>query len=162
MQSHDRWRHFLDRREGMEAHRRLGQQRPRTPQVFVAMWFDPSTDDAYKLGIAPAIEANGFTPIRIDRKHHVNKIDDEIIAEIRKSTFVVADFTCGPGQVRGGVYYEAGFAMGLRIPVIWTCKDTSIADLHFDTRQYSHIVWKDPNDLKSQLAARIGAVIGQR
>jgi len=32
--------------------------------------------------------------------------------------FIVADFT---GQ-RGGVYFEAGYALGLRKPVIWTCK----------------------------------------
>lgn len=103
----------------------LTYRTPSSPQAFVAMWFHQTTDDAYKDGIAPAIEANGFLPVRIDAKQHVNRIDDEIIAEIRKSTFVVADFTCAKGQVRGGVYYEAGFAMGLRIPVIWTCKETS-------------------------------------
>jgi hypothetical protein len=148
--------------KGWERVDELLSRRPSTPQVFVAMWFHPSTDDAYQQGIAPAIEANGYAPVRIDRKHHVNKIDDEIIAEIRKSSFVVADFTCEAGQVRGGVYYEAGFARGLGLEVIWTCKDTSMGDLHFDTRQYSHIVWTDPAHLKDQLTARIGAVIGQR
>jgi hypothetical protein len=138
----------------------LSSKGPLTPQAFVAMWFDASMDEPYTLGIAPAIEANGYTPLRIDNKHHVNKIDDEIIAEIRKSSFLVADFTCAKGQVRGGVYYEAGFAMGLRIPVIWACKVTSIDDLHFDTRQYSHIAWKDEADLKQQLTSRIGAVVG--
>ena len=38
--------------------------------------------------------------------------------QIRKSKFLIADFT---GQ-RGGVYYEAGFAYGLGLPVIWTCR----------------------------------------
>jgi nucleoside 2-deoxyribosyltransferase len=148
--------------KGWERVDELISRRPSTPQAFVAMWFHPSTEDVYKQGIAPAIEAQGFAPLRIDRKEFINKIDDEIIAEIRKSTFVVADFTCETGQVRGGVYYEAGFAGGLGIPVIWTCKDTSMGDLHFDTRQYSHIVWTDPADLKSKLIARIGAVIGNR
>lgn len=45
----------------------------------------------------------------IGSKEHSNKIDDEIIGEIRRSAFIVADFT---GH-RGGVYFEAGFAMGL-------------------------------------------------
>jgi hypothetical protein len=100
--------------------------------------------------------------VRIDQQHHhLSKVDDEIIAAIRKSSFLVADFTCEPQKVRGGVYFEAGFAMGLNIPIIWTCKETSMSDLHFDTRQYPHIVWKDSADLYRRLKARIGAVIGE-
>jgi|SRR5579862_1169341 len=129
-------------------------------QAFVAMWFNDSTDDAYFSGILPALAATGYKSLRVDKKEHNNKIDDEIIAEIRRSRFLIADFTCEPKNVRGGVYYEAGFARGLGIPVIWTCKDTSINDLHFDTRQYAHIVWKDTADLFLQLRNRIGATIG--
>ena len=129
-------------------------------QAFVAMWFNESMTDAYVNGIAPAITQMGYKSMRVDKKEHNNKIDDEIVAEIRRSRFLVADFTCEPETARGGVYYEAGFAQGLGIPVIWTCKDTSIADLHFDTRQYAHIVWKTPADLLTQLKNRIGATIG--
>jgi len=129
-------------------------------QAFIAMWFNAATNEAYVNGIAPAIAATGYKPIRIDKKEHNNKIDDEIIAEIRRSRFLVADFTCEAGKARGGVYYEAGFALGLGIPVIWTCKDTSINDLHFDTRQYAHIVWTNAADLFAQLKNRIGATIG--
>jgi nucleoside 2-deoxyribosyltransferase len=88
------------------------------------------------------------------------RICDEIIAEIRRSRFLVADFTCEKDKVRGGVYFESGFALALPIPVIWTCKETSIDDLHFDTRQYAHIVWKDTADLCEKLKGRIGATIG--
>jgi len=136
--------------------------RPQTDssQAFVDMWFDGTTNDAYVSGIAPALSDTGYKAVRIDKKEHNNKIDDEIIAEIRRSRFLVADFTCKPGNVRGGVYYEAGFARGLDIPVIWTCRATSIGDLHFDTRQYAHIMWKDSSDLYTQLKNRIGATIG--
>jgi hypothetical protein len=137
-------------------------KRPRTDsaQVFVAMWFNDLTNEAYDSGIEPALSATGYKAVRIDKKEHNNKIDDEILAEIRRSRFLIADFTCEPKNVRGGVYYEAGFAQGLGIPVIWTCRDASLADLHFDTRQYSHIVWKSPADLFAQLRNRIGATIG--
>ena len=70
----------------------------------------------------------------------------------------MADFT---GQ-RGGVYFEAGFAMGLGIPVIWTCRDTDINDLHFDTRQYNHIPWANPKELRVRLQNRIEATIPGR
>ncbi|MEO8313789.1 MAG: hypothetical protein ABI645_03245 [Pseudomonadota bacterium] len=129
-------------------------------QAFVAMWFDESMTDAYEKGIAPAIRDAGYTPLRIDRKDHNNKIDDEIIAEIRRSRFMVADFTHGTSGARGGVYYEAGFAHGHSIPVIFTCKEDAIGGVHFDTRQYNHIAWKDEDDLRTRLAQRISATIG--
>jgi hypothetical protein len=131
-------------------------------QAFIAMWFDESTEEPFKNGLYKAIYDSGFDPRRVDQQHHhLNKVDDEIIAEIRRSRFLVADFTCASGKVRGGVYFEAGFAMGLNIPIIWTCKETSFQDLHFDTRQYPHISWKDSTDLYMQLKARIGALIGE-
>ena len=130
------------------------------PQAFVAMWFDPRTNDAYDKGVAPAIEEAGFNPLRIDRKLDVEKIDDSIIAEIRRSKFLVADFTHGEKGARGGVYFEAGFAMGLDIPVFFTCHGDTVEDLHFDTRQYAHIVWSTPEDLRFALRDRILARIG--
>jgi len=104
-------------------------------------------------GFSPALEENGYVPMRIDAVQHNEKIDDRIIAEIRRSGLLVADVT---GQ-RGGVYFEAGFAMGLGIPVIWTCRDDEIANVHFDTRQYNHVVWSTPSDLREKLNLRIQA-----
>jgi hypothetical protein len=129
-------------------------------RAFVAMWFDPSMGEAYDNGIRPAIEDAGYEPIRIDRTEHNNKIDDEIIAEIRRSRFLVADFTEGTTGARGGVYYEAGFAHGLNIPVIFTCRGDMIGNVHFDTRQYNHITWASPSDLRERLAMRIAATLG--
>jgi nucleoside 2-deoxyribosyltransferase len=152
--------YFRPTARGWEELDRLRRPRVDSSQAFVAMWFSDETNEAYLKGIAPAIIAAGYRPMRIDQKDHINKIDDEIVAEIRRSRFVVADFTCESEKVRGGVYFEAGYALGRDIPVIWTCKETSLSDLHFDTRQYAHIVWKDPNDLYTQLRNRIGATIG--
>ena len=80
-------------------------------QAFVAMWFDDSMNEAYDIGIKPAIERAGYDAFKINEKPDVDKIDDEIIGEIRRSRFLVADFTHGDRGARGGVYYEAGFAM---------------------------------------------------
>ena len=82
-------------------------------------------------GISPAISSAGYESIRIDGVEHVNKIDDEIIATIRRSKFIVADLTGS----RGGVYFEAGFAMGLGTTVIWTVQSDSRDEVHFDTRE---------------------------
>lgn len=137
---------------------RLDEQRihnVKSRQAFIAMWFDESMNDVYLNGFHKAVKDSGYDPFRIDKKEHINKIDDEIIAEIKNSGFLIADFT---GH-RGGVYYEAGFAHGFGIPVIWTCKKNDLKDLHFDTRQYNHIDWETPEELYSKLINRIKATI---
>ena len=130
-------------------------------QAFVAMWFHESTVDAFEDGVEPAIEQAGYKALRIDRKEHVNKIDDEIIAELRRSRFVVADFTHGDDGARGGVYYEAGFAHGLKLPVVFTCRKDKMKTLHFDISHFNHVVWTDPADLREKLKNRILAAIGE-
>ena len=156
----------LNWRVSVEGHTRVDELQseenaPDSSQSFIAMWFHESMAEAFEKGIKPAVEDAGYEPLRIDRKEHINKIDDEIIAEIRRSRFLVADFTHGEDGARGGVYYEAGFAHGLGIPVIFTCRDDTVETLHFDTNHYSHIVWSDPMDLREKLKNRILAVIGE-
>jgi hypothetical protein len=127
-------------------------------RCFVAMSFDPSLDEAWVKGIEPALRIDcGLDPIRVDKTEHNEKICDKIIAEIRLSQFLVADFTLH----RQGVYFEAGFALGLGRPVIWMCrKDELIPDkVHFDTRQYNHIKWTTPEDLRVKLRDRVIATI---
>ena len=131
-------------------------------KAFVAMWFDDSMDAVWENAIEPGIEDAGYEAVRIDRKEHLNKIDDEIIAELRRARFVVADFTQGGDGARGGVYYEAGFAHGCGIPIIFSCRADAIEKVHFDTRQYNHIVWEaeKPEEFRDRLTKRICAVIG--
>ena len=124
---------------------------------FCAMWFSPEVFPLWTQVIEPATRAAGYEPLRIDSKQHNGKIDDEIMASIRVSRFVVSDFTGN----RGGVYYEAGFAHGLGLPVIFMCREGD--ELHFDIRQYNCIFWKPENleDAQSQLKNRIVATLGQ-
>lgn len=125
---------------------------------FVAMSFKKEMDPAYDLGIRPAVADDcGFEIVRVDRVEHVENINDRIMADLRRAQFVVADFTRHPA----GVYFEAGFALGLGRLVIWTChKDDFKEDkVHFDTRPYNHIVWTEPAELRGRLATRIKALL---
>ena len=147
----------------VEGYARLAElEGSRTPssRAFVAMWFHNDMLDLWENGFQPAIREAGYEPIRVDQQEHLNKIDDQIISEIRKSRFVVADFTHGKTGPRGGVYYEAGFAYGLNIPVIFSCRDDMLDKVHFDTRQFNHLVWETAEELRGMLVKRIGAVIG--
>jgi nucleoside 2-deoxyribosyltransferase len=147
--------HFRLDLEGWSRVDQLRRTRTISDQAFVAMWFSPEMLDVWTHGVRPALEATGYRPMRLDMEEHNDKVDDRIIAEIRRSALVVADFS---GD-RSNVYFEAGFALGLGIPVIWTCRESDVPGLHFDTRQYNYISWSDPADLKAKLQLRIEATI---
>lgn len=134
---------------------RLGATGVNSRTAFVAMHFDANLNSAFSEGIEPAIREAGYEPLRVDRVHHNDQISDRIIVEIRRSRFLIADVT----DQRQGVYFEAGFAMALGLPVIWSCREDDLKNVHFDTRQYNHIVWKEPADLRRQLHDRIVATI---
>jgi hypothetical protein len=109
--------------------------------AFVAMSFAETMNELYDRVIAPAISDAGYKPMRLDRHEHVNRIDDEIIGQIRRSRFMVADFT----DQRHGVYFEAGMMQGIGRNVIWMCHEDELKPevMHFDVRQFNFIAWKE-------------------
>jgi len=135
----------------------LRQGNPASKDAFIAMWFDESMNPL-RAAIAEAISSAGFNPVRIDARQHENDVNSEIIAAIRQSKFVVADFT---GQ-RGGVYFEAGYAQGLGLKVIRTCRRSEKDGLHFDVEHYRFAFWEPDklNELVKDLKARIIAAVG--
>jgi hypothetical protein len=135
---------------------RIVQSGGESINAFIAMWFDSSRSE-FDAAIYRAIADAGYVPIRIDRIEHLNRIDDEIIARIRQSKFLVADFS---GQ-RNGVYFEAGFMLGLGRPVFWLCEKSDLKNVHFDTRQYNIIDYTKADDLRTRLQARIEANLGK-
>jgi hypothetical protein len=127
---------------------------------FVAMWFDDSMHEVYDGAISPAISQAGYEPLRIDKHEHVNRIDDEIIGQIKRSRFMVADFT---GQ-RHGVYFEAGLMLGLGRPVIWMCRKDELSKeggLHFDIRQFNFLAYESVAEARKRLYDRILAIQGE-
>jgi hypothetical protein len=129
-------------------------------RCFVAMWFDASMLDIYDSAISPAVLEAGYEPLRIDRHEHINRIDDEIIGQIKRSRFMVADFT---GQ-RYGVYFEAGMMLGLGRTVIWMCRKEELSGgggLHFDVRQFNFIAYEGVADARKRLYDRILAIEGE-
>jgi nucleoside 2-deoxyribosyltransferase len=135
----------------------LRARRAASTQAFVAMWLDDKMTAVYENGIEPGVRNAGFKAMLIPRKEHANKIDDEIIAEIRRSAFIVADFT---GH-RQNVYFECGYALALGRQPIWTCRKDDIPNLHFDIRQYNSIDWENEAELAQRLTNRIVAMFGQ-
>ena len=102
-----------------------------------------------------AAEGFEYVVVNQDNVEHNKSINDEIIVKLKSSRIVIADVT----NHRNSVYFEAAFAMGMNIPVIWTCQEDHKDDMPFDTRQFPHIVWKDKDDLLKQVIDRIKRII---
>ncbi len=168
--------------KGYERLRELRRFRKDSRKCFVAMWLHPDMDDVYKNAIKPAIEyieegedQPRFEAVKIDNVEHANDINDEIIAAIRRSRFMVCDLT----GYRGGVYFEAGFSYGLGMEVIYTCREDWVKSttmelyddgnkveiaqegIHFDLEHRNHIRWGQDNlsEFRDKLTKRIKAVI---
>lgn len=131
-------------------------------QCFVAMAFNDKTKQVRE-ALRAGIEAAGFEPIIADEGEYTGNVMDFVLGQIRKSRFVIADYTVEPEEktemegsdepenspikkgTRGGVYYEAGYAKGVGLQVIQTCKADNISRnrLHFDIAQEFTIYWTD-------------------
>lgn len=130
--------------------------------VFVAMWYGAEPADVewmkqvYEHGIQAAVEQAGYRATRADLEEHNDWIMDKVVGAIRVAPFVVADFN----KHRNGVYYEAGLAKGLGVPVIHTCPAEAFHHAHFDTAQLNHVKWSSIEELAYKLHLRITATVG--
>ncbi|MCL6272544.1 nucleoside 2-deoxyribosyltransferase [Muricauda sp. 2012CJ35-5] len=125
-------------------------------RCFIAMSFSKEQLKTREC-LKETITECGYHPILIDEQHFDADItiNDAIIAEIKKSRFVVADFT----EQKCGVYFEAGFAVGLKRPVIYSCSQEDFKNTHFDTNHYPHVIYESLEQLRSKLKAKIEAWI---
>lgn len=132
----------------------LNESGVQSDRCFVAMSFSKELDET-RNAIKTAIDKAGFNPILIDEIHIDADvtINDALIAEIKKCKFMVADFT----QHKHGVYFEAGFALGLKRPVIYLCHENEFSKTHFDTNHYPHILYSNLDELKEKLKTKIEA-----
>lgn len=167
--------------EGWKKFEDLERNWQNSTTAFIAMWFNEATVK-YREAVKEAILQAGYEPQVIDEYEHNNFIMDEVINKINEAKFVIADFTCIPeqpennskipGGVRGGVYFEAGYAKGLGKEVIITCRDDddSKKRRHFDIDQLNTLFWKEQDgklvdsngkDFVHRLAERIKATVGK-
>jgi hypothetical protein len=108
--------------------------------AFMAMKFDDSVmSHVLSKCFKPAAERAGFTLRPLNEAPAAGLIDNQIRAAIRTARFVVADLT----HDNNGAYFEAGFAEGLGVPVIYTCEAAKFKErkTHFDTNHMLTVPW---------------------
>ncbi len=150
--------------EGMKYAESLLSGNNHSTTVFVAIKCSDELRTAYEDAIKPACAKLGLSAFTVDETTYPGDITDKVIAGIKTSRFVIADFT---GNTLG-VYYEAGYAKGLGRTVIKTCNKAwyeeekegkRVHQLHFNIEHDNLILWQDQKDLMQKLDDRIRAVI---
>jgi nucleoside 2-deoxyribosyltransferase len=126
--------------------------------AFVAMPMDPKD---HKLGdvldaIKEAAKRCGVQAERVDDVASNERITDRILESIRKAEFVIADLT----NAKPNVYFEAGYAHGLRKTPIYIAADGTT--LEFDLNDYPVIFFKNLRELKNELERRLTSLAGHR
>ncbi|MBE9489462.1 MAG: hypothetical protein IMY67_04130 [Bacteroidetes bacterium] len=111
--------------------------------AFMAMPFgNDELDNVFVKYWKSAVEDSGFTLERLDEKATAGSIDDRLRQTIRRSSFIICELT----NANNGAYWESGFAEGIGVPVIYTCKEENHKnDSHFDVNHHLCIIWNDNN-----------------
>lgn len=143
--------------DGLQYIEELEEPNKNLKNIFVAFNFENELQEVFNVHLNKAITEDGFNYVVVDQNNveHNKSINDEIIVKLKSSRIVIADFT----NHRNSVYFEAGFAMGMNIPIIWTCQEGHDKEMSFDTRQFPHIIWKDKDDLVKQVIDRIKVIL---
>ncbi len=136
-------------------------------RCFIASAFGhDDVDTVYDQCVIPVLQKLGLTPLRVDRIEHNENIDKKIFELLDSSDIAIADIT----YARPSVYYEAGYAAGKELPVIYIVRGDHFRTrdddpyghfrVHFDLQMKNIIPWKDPDQaFLKKLEARLKVVL---
>lgn len=141
--------------EGWVYYEELQKKAKDSTIAFMAMKFgDSELDQIVDTVFRPAVAQTGFRLQKLNDEQRAGLIDDQLRVQIRRSRIMIADLSHG----NKGAYWEAGFAEGLGIPVIYTCKESEFGNQsHFDTNHHLTVMW-NPKNLE-QAAQKLKATI---
>jgi hypothetical protein len=128
--------------------------------AFMAMKFDDEIlNGVVREFFKPAVKRTGFELRLLTDEQPAGLIDNQMRAAILSARFLIADLSHGSH----GAYWEAGFADGLGLDVIYTCELAmwEKQKTHFDTNHMLTIKWEGDNPQKaaSELTAAIRATL---
>lgn len=119
-------------------------------RIFVLMSFNKIYDEIYQEFVDAAKLVSKLLIVkRIDKQRGDYKITDEILNNIGKAGLIICDLT----DERPNVYYELGYARGLKKKVIACAKEGT--KLHFDIRDFRTIIYKTTGQLRKEIKSEI-------
>ena len=136
--------------DGWARYQKIVEDSSESVEAFMAMHFGKDDvereemDNLYKILKKWAMRT-GFELVRIDKKPKIGSVPDHIKEAIGCARFMVADLT----YKNPGVFWEAGFAIALGKPVLYSCRRDYFDDAgtHFDVQSDQTLIW-NPNNLE--------------
>ncbi len=128
---------------------------------FVIQPFDKGVfDKRYDDVIAPAIQAAGLEPYRVDKDPKVESPIEDIENGIRQARVCLAEITTN----NPNVWYELGYALACGKNVILICAEDREGRFPFDVQHRTILMYKtesssDFNQIKGQISERIKALL---
>ena len=125
---------------GWERFEKLNKRKNKT-LAFMAMKFnDTEVTEAFRQ-FQKVSSYLDYELLTLTERQEAGIIHNRLRVQIQQSRFVIADLT----YQNQGVYWEAGYAEGLEIPVIYTCEEQHFNNIHFDMKPSLTIKWSsDP------------------
>lgn len=132
--------------KGWKRYAELQRPNKESKYVFLAMKFEKDQQDFLKEKLSPMLKDLGLE-LRLlpEILSQENLIDTKLRVAIRQSRLLICDLTHG----NQGAYWEAGYAEGLKLPVIYICekdvldgKSPSNPKPHFDVNHQNIFTWK--------------------
>jgi len=143
-----------DPREHAQTIVALAEKVAESRSVIVIMSYADRPDliDAYD-SFLQVTEELGYDCDRVTEENVQGRIVPEILSRIERAAFAIVDLT----DLRPNVFYELGYADGLKKKVVVTAKQGT--DLPFDVKDVPTIFWESQKKLKDDLKARIRSII---
>jgi hypothetical protein len=132
----------------------LAEKLAESKSVLVVMSYSdtPELVDAWDSFQMVASEL-GYSAHRVTEENANHRIVPEVLQRIERAAFTIVDLT----ELRPNVFYELGYAEGLRKRVIVTARRGT--ELPFDVKDIPTIFWDSQKKLRDELSARIRAVV---
>lgn len=118
---------------------------------FVLLGDDEEWRAEWSVSVLPKIEQCGYLP-RLFNYSGMENGDNHSIQLLAESKLIIADITNHSPEA----YFAGGYALGMKIPVIWTMKRSSNADNRFvQALQIRPFVWDTIEELAAMLQQRL-------
>ncbi|MBB3111585.1 hypothetical protein FHS18_003653 [Paenibacillus phyllosphaerae] len=116
---------------------------------------DEQLREAWEQDLVPVIDKLGYTPFLLPWNNEESDPEEQedAVSFIEGSQLVIADLT---GQAPD-VMYAAGYALGIRIPVIWTVQQNKAAELVIPSYKIRPMLWDDTPELAAKLQQKLAA-----
>lgn len=130
---------------------------------FVIQPFDKGVfDKRYDDVIAPAIQAAGLEPYRVDKDPKVEIPIEEIENGIHQARICLAEITTN----NPNVWYELGYALACGKSVVFICAEDREGSFPFDVQHRTILTYKtesssDFTQIKDQISERIKAMLNK-